>query len=79
MMVQPRNAAWPADRLAEARAVIADAAHHSDQLLRLACTVLATHGESAAERADARRLQLVIDARRPITRAQREDQGRVAQ
>ena len=79
MMVQPRNSAWPADRIAEARAVIADAAHHSDHLLRLACTVLATHGESATERADARRLQLVIDARRPIARAQREDQGRAAQ
>lgn len=79
MTALPRNSAWPADRLAEARAVIADAAHHSDQLLRLACTVLATHGESAAERADARRIQLVIDARRPIARAQREDQGRAAQ
>ncbi|WP_444452250.1 hypothetical protein ACTTAI_14580 [Rhodobacter capsulatus] len=79
MTTLPRNAAWPADRVAEARAVIADVAHHSDQLLRLACTVLATHGESANERADARRLQLVIDARRPIARAQREDQGRAAQ
>ncbi|WP_444465185.1 hypothetical protein [Rhodobacter capsulatus] len=79
MTALPRNSAWPADRVAEARAIIADAAHHSDQLLRLACTVLATHGESAAERADARRLQLVIDARRPIARAQREDQGRAAQ
>lgn len=79
MTALPRNSAWPADRVAEARAVIADAAHHSDQLLRLACTVLATHGESAAERADARRLQLVIDARRPIARAQREDQVRAAQ
>ena len=79
MMVQPRKSAWPADRVAEARAVIVDAAHHSDQLLRLACTVLATHGESAAERADAQRLLLVLDARRPITRAQREDQGRAAQ
>lgn len=79
MTALPRKSAWPADRVAEARAVIADAAHHSDHLLRLACTVLATHGESAAERADARRLQLVIDARRPIARAQREDQGRAAQ
>lgn len=78
MTVLPRNSAWPADRVAEARAVIADAAHHSDHLLRLACTVLATHGESAAERADAQRLLLVLDARRPVARAQREDQGRAA-
>ncbi|PTV93654.1 hypothetical protein C8J27_11319 [Rhodobacter aestuarii] len=79
MTALPRNSAWPADRIAEARAVIADAAHHSDHLLRLACTVLATHGESAAERADAQRLLLVLDARRAIARAQREDQGRAAQ
>ena len=78
MTALPRNATWPADRVAEARAVIADAAHHSDHLLRLACTVLATHGESAAERADAQRLLLVLDARRPVARAQREDQGRAA-
>nr|WP_108223511.1 hypothetical protein [Cereibacter johrii] len=78
-MVQARNSAWPADRVAEARAVVADAAHHSDHLLRLACTVLATHGESATERADAQRLLLVLDARRPVARAQREDQGRTAQ
>ena len=78
MTALPRKSAWPADRVAEARAVIADAAHHSDHLLRLACTVLATHGESAAERADAQRLLLVLDARRPVARAQREDQGRAA-
>ena len=27
---------WPANRLAEARAVVADVAHHSDHLIRLA-------------------------------------------
>jgi hypothetical protein len=57
---------WPADRLAEARAVIADVAHHSDQLIRLACNVLASHGESDEERRDARALLFVIDARQPI-------------
>jgi hypothetical protein len=64
---------WPADRLAEARAVVADVAHHSDHLIRLACTVLASHGESDAERRDARALLFVIDARRPISQAQREN------
>ena len=79
MLVHPRNSDWPADRVAEARAVIADVAHHSDHLIRLACNVLATHGDTAAERKDARVLLVVIDARRPVRRAQRDDQGRAAQ
>jgi len=67
---------WRNDRLAEARAVIADIAHHSDPLIRLACNVLVAHGETAAEREEARVLLVVVDARRPIRRAQREDSGR---
>lgn len=67
---------WRRDRLAEARAVIADVAHHSDHLIRLACKVLVQHGETPAERADAQRLLVVIDARRPIRHAQRQNQGR---
>ena len=78
MTTQPRTSAWPADRVAEARAVIADVAHHSDLLVRLACNVLVQHGETAAERADAQRLLVIVDARRPVRRAQREDQGRAA-
>lgn len=78
MTIQPRSSAWPADRVTEARAVIADVAHHSDLLIRLACNVLAQHGETPGERADAQRLLVVIDARRPVRRAQREDQGRAA-
>ena len=78
MTIQPRSADWPADRVAEARAVIADVAHHSDLLIRLACNVLVQHGETPSERADAQRLLVVVDARRPIARAQREDQGRSA-
>ena len=69
---------WPQDRLAEARAVIADVAHHSDHLIRLACNVLTAHGETPAEREGAQRLLVVIDARRPVQRAQREDNGRAA-
>ena len=75
---QPRSSAWPADRVAEARAVIADVAHHSDLLIRLACNVLAQHGETPGERAEAQRLLVIIEARRPVRRAQREDQGRAA-
>ena len=78
MTIHSRSSAWPADRVAEARAVIADVAHHSDLLIRLACNVLVQHGETPGERADARRLLVVIDARRPVRRAQREDQGRAA-
>ena len=63
----PRTAGtWPTARVNEARAVIADVAHHSDYLVRLACTVLVTHGESDTERRDARALLFVIDARRPM-------------
>ena len=76
MTIHPRSSTWPADRVAEARAVIADVAHHSDLLIRLACNVLAQHGETASERADAQRLLVVVDARRPVQRGQREDQGR---
>ena len=75
MTHQPCNSDphWPSDRLAEARAVIADVVHHSDHLIRLACNVLVAHGETKAEREDARRLLVIVDARRPIRTAQRED------
>ena len=63
---------WPTDRVAEARSVIADAAHHSDRLVGIACDVLARHGETAEEREDARLLRLIVDARRPV-RARRND------
>ena len=76
MIAQSRISTWPADRLAEARAVIADVARHSDHLIGLACEVLVAHGETALERKDARVLLLVIDARRPVLRAQREDSDR---
>ena len=66
---------WPADRVAEARAVIADVAHHSDHLIRLACNVLVAHGETAAERKDAGLLLVVVDARQPVRHAQRRDQN----
>ncbi|MBA4349941.1 MAG: hypothetical protein C0427_01680 [Rhodobacter sp.] len=79
MHLQPRKSDWPADRLAEARAVIADVAHHTDHLIRLACNVLVTHGDTATEREDARVLLVVINARRPIRAAQRQNgAGRAA-
>ena len=78
MHPHPHNSDWPADRVAEARAVIADVAHHSDNQIRLACNVIVTHGDTAAERKDARVLLVMIDARRPVRRAQREDNARAA-
>lgn len=69
-------APWPAARLAEARSVVADVARHSDHLIRLACNVLAVHGMTEAERKEARALLFVIDARRPLRCAQREDATR---
>ena len=74
MVATLHNSAWPAERLAEARAVIADVARHSDHLIRLACNVLVAHGVTAAERKDARVLLLVVDARQPVRQAQRRDQ-----
>ena len=56
---------WPADRLAEARAILADVVHHSDHLIRLACNVLVQHGETEQEREDARILLVVVDAKHP--------------
>ena len=65
---------WRSERPSEARAVVADVAQHSDHLIRLACNVRAAHGETTAERKDARILLIVVDARQPIRHAQRQDQ-----
>ncbi|MBJ6372733.1 hypothetical protein [Sedimentitalea arenosa] len=67
------NSTWPSDRLAEARAVIGDVAHHSDPLIRLACNILVQHGETEQEREDARILLVVINARQPTRAARRRD------
>lgn len=56
---------WIDERLCEARIVVADVVNHSDHLLRLACNVLVQHGETPAEREDARILLVVLDARSP--------------
>jgi len=56
---------WIDERLREARIVIADVVNHSDHLIRLACNVLVQHGETPAEREDARILLVVLNARSP--------------
>lgn len=56
---------WIEERRREARMVVADTAHHSDYLIRLACNVLVQHGETPEEREDARILLVVLDAKTP--------------
>ena len=56
---------WVDERRREARMVIADVAHHSDYLVRLACNVMVQHGETLEEREDARLLLVVHDAKTP--------------
>lgn len=77
MTIRHRSSTWPADRVAEARAVIADVAHHSDLLVRLACHVLARHGATEGERSDARLLLLILDARRSPRARRNNDTGEV--
>lgn len=57
------RAAWIAEKLREARMVVADVAHHSDHLVKLSCKVLLEHGESAEEREDARILLTIMEAK----------------
>jgi hypothetical protein len=57
--------AWIDERRREARIVVSDVVNHSDHLLRLACNLLAQHGETAEEREDARILLVVLDAKSP--------------
>ncbi len=65
---------WRAQRLAEARAVLADVAHHQDGLIRLAARVIVSHGEISTEREDARVLLVVLEARSPLRHRHRSDQ-----
>ena len=57
---------WRAERLAEARPVIADIAHHQDGLIRLAARVIISHGETEKEREDARLFLVMLEARSPL-------------
>jgi len=65
---------WRAERLAEARAVIADVAHHQDGLICLAARVIVSHGETAKEREDARLLLVMLEGRSPLRHRHRFEQ-----
>jgi hypothetical protein len=69
---------WIDDRRREARIVIADVVNHSDHLIRMACNVLVQHGETQAEREDARILLVVLDAKSPgrVDRPRSDPEGR---
>ena len=69
---------WIDDRRREARIVVADVVNHSDHLIRMACNVLVQHGETQAEREDARILLVVLDAKSPgrVDRRRSEPEGR---
>lgn len=57
------RAAWIAEKLREARMVVADVAHHSDHLVKLSCKVLLQYAESEEEREDARILLTILEAK----------------
>lgn len=69
------RADWVEERRREARAIVADVAHHSDHLIRLACRFLVQHGDTEQEREDARILLVITDARQPTHRASQRDQN----
>ena len=74
LLAAPGSGDWMQDRLTEARTVLADVAHHQDGLIRIACRVIARHGETAKEREDARVLLVVLEARSPLRHRHRSDQ-----
>ena len=56
---------WHADRLAEARGIVADLAHHPDTLVLLACRVICSHTLDPLERVEALGLLQVVGASQP--------------
>ncbi|CAM3107018.1 hypothetical protein SAMN04488021_14430 [Paracoccus aminovorans] len=48
-----RPADWPAQRLTEARGIVADFVHHPDSLIILACRAIATLSPEEQERREA--------------------------
>ncbi|MBC9248625.1 hypothetical protein H4P12_18375 [Paracoccus sp. 11-3] len=49
----PCPADWPAQRLSEARSIVADFVHHPDSLIILACHAIAAHSPDPQERREA--------------------------
>ncbi|WBU59260.1 hypothetical protein [Paracoccus albus] len=49
----PSTPDWPAQRLVEARGIVADFVHHPDSLIILACRAIAAHSSDPQERREA--------------------------
>ncbi len=49
----PHSPDWPAERLAEARGIVADFVHQPDSLIILACRAIAAHSPEEQERREA--------------------------
>ena len=63
MSLTPGASAWMADRLTEARCILADAPQHPDSLVTLAARVVAGQSDNASECADAVDLLCQLDRR----------------
>ena len=59
----PGKEDWPHCQLSEARGVLADAAHHPDTLVILACRTIAAHSRDGRELEDALILWRKLDKR----------------
>ena len=64
-LTQSRPLEWHKDRLAEARGVVADIAHHPDTLVLLACRVICTHTLDPLERVEALGLMRILKTSTP--------------
>jgi len=64
-LTQPHLPEWPQDRLAEARGIVADVAHHADTLVLLACRVICAHSLDPLERVEALGLMQLLAASTP--------------
>ena len=59
---------WPAQRLSEARGIVADFVHHPDSLIILACRAIAAHSPEEQERREALALAgllIALSTRKP--------------
>jgi hypothetical protein len=65
MSITPGASAWMADRLTEARCILADAPQHPHSLVILAARVIAGQSDNASECADAVDVLCELD-RRPL-------------
>jgi len=58
---------WRRDRLAEARCVLADVAHHPDSLIILAARVVCAHTDDSAELSEAKDLWRLLRSMQTVT------------